>query len=188
MDYIEFNKINNNIYIKNDKLQFIIIPDCIFETNGIITFPNSKTQAIILSINKNKEDHKKFIDIIKNIYDKCSEFIENENDFNPDVIINPLKNINDTIYNLQICITNWDGKIITNFYNIINDELIDLEELKNKVFSIYPAMQIDRISLNPLTNNAYINIQLKEAYICNIKNRKLLDYKKACIAFNKIKE
>lgn len=173
---LEFKRIKNIIYIKDNNLQLNIIPECSFETNGINVFsPNSK--SIPLFINKNVESHLKFIKIISDIYDKCSEYIETDYEFNPDVIINPLNKINDTTYILNLYITDFNGNITASFYDN-NNNLISLENLENKTFSLYPAINIDKISLNKDKEKAYINLHLKEGFVDNIKNKRLLDFNK----------
>lgn len=173
---LEFKRIKNIIYIKDNNLQLNIVPECSFDTNGINVF-GSKSKSIPLFINKNVEGHLKFINIIRNIYDKCSEYIETDYDFNPDVIINPLNKINDTTYVLNLYITDFNGNITASFYDSSNT-LISLEELKDKTFSIYPAINIDKISLNKDKEKAYLNMHLKEGFVDNIKNKRLLDFNK----------
>lgn len=173
---LEFKRIKNIIYIKDNNLQLNIVPECSFDTNGINVF-STKSKSIPLFINKNVEGHLKFINIIRDIYDKCSEYIETDYDFNPDVIINPLNKINDTTYVLNLYITDFKGNLTASFYDSSNKP-ISLEELKDKTFSIYPAINIDKISLNKDKEKAYVNIHLKEGFVDNIKNKRLLDFNK----------
>lgn len=184
-----FNKINNNIYIKNNEGEkYIIIPNCFFNTTGIVNLNNSKMKAIHLNINKNKKEHEKFINEFRKIYDECSEHIEVDNEFNPNIIINPLRKINNVFFDLLIYITDWNGNLTSTFYDAKENKIINLEEIENKQFSIYVAIQIEKISLSPKNNNAYINFSLKEGYINNINekedNKKLIDYKNVQIAIN----
>jgi hypothetical protein len=175
---IEFKKVGtNSIYIKNNGLQLNIIPECIFETNGIYNLSNTKSKSIKINLNKKIKNHVKFIDTIKEIYNKCSEHLESEDDFNPDMITNPLNEFNDTIYNMNLFITDWNGKILSTFYDDSNN-LIDMKDLEGKTFNIYPAINIEKISLNTNNNIAYINIILKECFVSNIKGKRLLDYEK----------
>jgi hypothetical protein len=132
---LEFKRIKNIIYIKDNNLQLNIIPE--------------------------------FINIIRDIYDKCSEYIETDYEFNPDVIINPLNKINDTTYILNLYITDFNGNITASFYDN-NNNPISLEKLEDKTFSIYPAINIDTISLNKDKEKAYVNIHLKEGFLDNI--------------------
>lgn len=185
-----FSNINNNIYIKNEEGEkYIIIPNCFFNTRGIVNLNNSKLKAIHLNINRNKKEHEKFINEIRKIYDECSEHIEINDEFNPNIIINPLRKINDAFFDLLIYVTDWNGNLTSTFYNANKEnQIINLEEIENKQFSIYVAIQIDKISLSSKNNNAYINFSLKEGYINNINekenNKKLIDYKKVQIAIN----
>ncbi len=122
------------------------------------------------------------------MYDECSEYIEVQDNFNPDMILNPLKKINDVMYDLMVYITDWDGNPITTFYDAKKEnEIIELKTLEDKQFSTYVAIQPEKISLSLKNNNAYINILLKEAYVNNIRNKtntKIIDYKKVLIAIN----
>lgn len=186
---MRYNIIDNNIYIKNDDgNQLFIISDCFIETSGIVNFNNSKRKVIYLKINKNKKGHQDFIDKIRKMYDECSEYIEVQDNFNPDMILNPLKKINDVMYDLMVYITDWDGNPITTFYDAKKEnEIIELKTLEDKQFSTYVAIQPEKISLSLKNNNAYINILLKEAYVNNIRNKtntKIIDYKKVLIAIN----
>lgn len=147
-----FNKNKNNIFIKEkDNDNLIIIPDCYFIASGIF----------------------------RNIYDECSQYIEKIDDFDPDLISNPMYKKKDELYILSLNITDWNGNLITKFYNIEDDQLINLNDLENKTFSLYPAIHIEKIYLNTKNNYAYIEFILKEAYIRINKNKKLLNYEKA---------
>lgn len=181
---IQIKKVGNILYIKNNGLPLYIIPECMFETKGIHDLPNNKSMT--LSLNKTKKEHKDFINIINEIYNKCSEHIESDNDFNPDIIMNPLIKINDIIYNLHLFVTSWNGNDQAIFYDDNND-LINLKDLEDKTFSIYPAINVDRVSLNKSKDKAYINILLKEGFINNIKNKRLLDFEKYKTYINKNK-
>lgn len=186
---MKYNRIDNNIYIKNDdENQLFIISDCFLETSGIVNLNNSKRKVIYLKINKNKKGHQDFIDKIKEIYNECSEYIETDDDFNPNTLLNPLKKINDVMYDLMVYITDWDGNLITTFYDVKKEnEIIKLETIEDKHFSMYVAIQFEKVSLSLKNNNAYMNIILKEAYVNNIKNKinnKIIDYKKVLIAIN----
>lgn len=180
---LEFKKSGNIIYIKNKGLLLNIIPECIFETDGI-NYLNAKTKMINLIIDNNIEEHSKFKDIIEKIYDECSEHIVEEDGFDPDKIINPLKKVNDSIYTMQLFITNWNGENTVSFYNNDNN-LINTEILEDKTFSIYPAINVEKISLNTNTNIAYVNMSLKEGIINDIKKKRLLDFKKYKTYINK---
>jgi hypothetical protein len=180
---LEFKKSGNTIHIKNDGVPLNIIPECSFETDGII-YLNRKTKITNLIIDKNIKEHSKLKDIIEKIYDKCSEHIAEEDGFNPDKIINPLKKIKDSVYSIQLFITNWNGKSIVSFYDNDN-KLIDTKDLEgDKIFSIYPAINIEKITLNNDTNIAYVNMNLKEAIVNDIKKKRLLDFKKYIIYMN----
>lgn len=179
MDSLSFNIIKKNIYVKNNNLDFIIKSECFLESKGItLKRPKIKTVSLILS--KKNENQKKIIDIIGNFYNKISEFIELQEEFNPNMIINPLKNIDNDTYILYVYITDWEGNIIAKLYDT-NNEIIDINKLNNKTFKIYPAICINNITLSNKDENAYINISLKEGYIKDIENKRILDY-------NKIKE
>lgn len=174
---LEFKKSGNVIYIKNDGMPLNIIPECVFETDGI-NYLNTKTKTLNLILDKNRKEHLKLKDIIENVYNKCSEHIIEEDGFNPDKIINPLKEINDSLYSVQLFITNWNGENIVSFYDNDN-KLIDTKNLEgDKKFSIYPAISIEKFSLNNDTNIAYVNLILKEAIVSDIKKKRLLDFKK----------
>lgn len=181
---IQFKKVGNVLYIKDNGLPLNIIPGCVFETKGIHHLTNNK--SVTLSLNINIKEHKEFIQLINEIYKKCSEYIEIEDDFNPDTIINPLVKINDIIYNLHLFITTWNGNDQALFFDD-NNNLIDIKDFEDKTFSIYPAVSIDRISLNKVKDTAYINIILKECFISNIKNKRLLDFEKYKMYVNKNK-
>ena len=48
---MKYNRIDNNIYIKNDdENQLFIISDCFLETSGIVNLNNSKRKVIYLKI------------------------------------------------------------------------------------------------------------------------------------------
>lgn len=173
---LEFKKSGNVIYIKNKGLLLNIIPECVFRTDGI-NYLNTKTKMINLIIDNNIEEHSKFKDIIEKIYNECSEHIVEEDRFEPDKIINPLKKVNDSIYTMQLFITNWNGENTVSFYDDDN-KLIDIKNLEDKIFSIYPAINVEKISLNTNTNIAYVNISLKEGIISDIQKKRLLDFKK----------
>lgn len=179
---LEFKKSGNTIYIKNDGLQLNIIPECVFKTEGI-SYLNTKTKMINLIIDKNIKEHEKIKDIIENIYNECSEYIKEEDGFNPDKIINPLKKINDSTYSLQLFITNWNSENTVLFYDN-NNKLINIENLEDKIFSLYPAINVEKISLNTNTNIAYVNMTLKEGIVNDIKKKRLLDFEKYKIYMN----
>lgn len=175
-----FNKNKNNIFIKEkDNNNLIVIPDCYFIASGIFKVDNIQKKILTFYINKDNNKHKEFIDNIRDIYDECSEYIEKIDDFDPDLILNPIYKKNDLLYTLSLNITDWNGKLITKFYNIEDDQLINLNDLENKTFSLYPAIHIEKIYLSTKNNHAYMEFILKEAYIRINKNKKLLNYEKA---------
>lgn len=177
---LTFNKNKNNIYIKeNYNNNLIVIPDCYFIVSGIFTIDNTKKKILTFYINGENEEHKVFINNIRKIYDECSIYIEETGDINPDVISNPIYKKNDSLYTLSVNITDWNGNLITKFYNIDDNQLINLDNLENKTFSLYPAIHIEKLYLNNKNNTVYIEIILKEAYIKIHQNKKLLDYEKA---------
>lgn len=177
---LTFNKNKNNIYIKeNYNNNLIVIPDCYFIVSGIFTVDNTKKKILTFYINGENEEHKVFINNIRKIYDECSIYVEENGDINPDVISNPIYKKNNSLYTLSVNITDWNGNLITKFYNINDNQLINLDNLENKTFSLYPAIYIEKLYLNNKNNTVYIEIVLKEAYIKIHQNKKLLDYEKA---------
>jgi hypothetical protein len=179
---LEFKRSGNTIYIKNKGLQLNIIPGCVFETKGI-TYLNTKTKIINLIIDEKIKKHSEIKDMIEKIYNEISEHIREEDRFDPDKIINPLKKNSDSTYTLQLFITDWNGENITLFYDN-NNKLINTEILEDKTFSIYPAISVEKISLNTNTNIAYVNMILKEGIVNNIKNKRLLDFEEYKIYIN----
>lgn len=77
-----------------------------------------------------------------------------------------------------------EGNLITKFYNVENDQVIDLQDFENKSISIYPAIYVEKMYISTKNNICYIECMLKEAYIKINQNKKLLNYKKAKDAVN----
>lgn len=177
MDDINFNIINNKIYLKNGKSNIIIRPNCFFKTEGIYSYKNNKAKTIKLILDNNKSEHKKFMVTIRDIYDKCSEYIELQDNFDPDIILNPLKKIDERFYNMYIYISDWNGTVLSKLYDI-NDNSVEVSELTNKNFSLYPAICLEKVTLNNDNKRAYVHLTLKEGYINNIEEKRLLDYHK----------
>lgn len=178
-----FNKNKNNIFIKEkeDNNNLIVVPDCYFVASKIFTVDNTKKKILTFDVNKENDKHKEFIDNIRNIYDECSEYIEKIDNFDPDLISNPIHKKNDSLYSLSLNITDWNSNLITKFYNVEDDKLINLDDFENRTFSLYPAIHIEKIYLAK-NNYAYMELILKEAYIrinrIN-KNKRILDYENA---------
>lgn len=175
MDNINFNIINNKIYLKNGNSNIIIRPNCFLNTEGIYSYKNNKTKTIKIILDKNKNEDNKFIETIRDIYDKCSEYIELQDNFDPDMILNPLKKIDERYYNLYVYITDWNGVVITKLYDI-NNNSIKINDITNKTFSLYPAICFEKVMLNNDNKKAYVHLILKEAYINNIEEKRLLNY------------
>jgi hypothetical protein len=182
---LKFNKNKNNVYIKENNNNLLIIPDCFFMVSGIFSVESTKKKILTFYINQNNENHKEFMNIIRNIYDECSEFLEKDEELNPDIISNPMYKKNDSTYTFSVNIANWEGNLITKFYDVENDQVINLQDFENKSFSIYPAIHIEKMYISTKNNVCYIECMLKEAYIKINQNKKLLDYKKAKDAVNK---
>jgi hypothetical protein len=177
---LTFNKNKNNIYIKEkDNTSLIIIPDCYFVASGIFKVDNTKKKILTFYINGENDQHKEFIGNIRNIYDQCSIYIEKDEDINPDIISNPIYKKNDSSYILSVNITDWNGNLITKFFNVDDDQIINEDNLENKTFSLYPAICIEKMYLSTKNNVAYIEFILKEAYIKINQNKRLLNYENA---------
>lgn len=162
---IKFKNKNEIIYIKNnDNSQLYVIPECFFDVKTIYNLINNK--SITLCLCKEIKKHVYFINIINEVYNKCNKYMKKRNINN--VIINPLLKVDETNYKLYLIIKDFNGKKQVSFYDIEN-RYIDINDLKNKSFKMYPAIHIDKVFLNKNKNIAIINFILKEAFINDIK-------------------
>jgi hypothetical protein len=174
----DFIKKENIITIKYDNEYFILEPKIMFETYGLKINNNINNIGII--IDENKKEHKQFLSIINNIYNKFSEYIEKNEEINIFEIINPLNETKNGKKVLNIMIH--ENNIIWNFDN---KSKINIKDLKNNRFHIYPTISSPRLKI--YNEKAYISFGLTEGYIKFIeKNTYSIKYENVYEAINKM--
>lgn len=176
-DLIDFENIKDNLtQIKYKNEPLTIIPDIFLNTYGISEKFGFKKIAIIID----KEINKEFINLIEKIYEKCKQYIDQNE------VANPLRdNKNGDKYILDLTLQkDFDGNILTKFYNLDKkeDNLLNYEEMENRQFIIYPCINIEKITISA-NDKGYIQFTLKEAYI-KFKNKSVFDFNKVLKAYN----
>lgn len=175
LEYVESIK---RIYIKNNNEEFSILPKCLFETNGIITVNSiydndffnfnglflKGFRYITLILNDKMKEHDIFCKTIKELYNKIKEYIKNKEILNEYEIINPLFQEDDGILKINLIIKDFNNENTEIFYNEYNN-LINIRDLENKKFLVYPFITIPQIYINTTNKKCYINMYIEEAFV-----------------------
>lgn len=132
---LTFKKIDNNSKIKifYENNIFYIEPSSMFKTYGIKYDYNRNKIGLILD--ENIEEHKLLLNIINTIYERVSTYIELDEEIMISEIKNPLRISRNNTYVLNLVLHN-----NCEIYNYDNNEKINIEEIKNSKFYIYPII------------------------------------------------
>lgn len=159
MELIDINNFDNN-YLKidkqNEKListyknkRYIIDPTIAFENCTLFIDKNPYRIRINIDINNNK--HSKFKDIIDNIYEEISKYIEMDYNINVDKIINPF-------FKSKILIDNYV------FYGMINNSTI-IKDIDTKKKINIDSLIDNNIIIYSYILNPNINISNEIVYV-----------------------
>lgn len=140
------NYLKNNFKIKRENEKYkVLYKDDNFLLEPKIAFNNCKFYTknklfkVKITIDKEDNEHRKFKEFIKFIYNNISEFIEiDENDIFISEVINPLnkEDILFPIINSYTDIKDYDTK-----------ETLNIESLKDKNFILYPIFWAPNINI-----------------------------------------
>jgi hypothetical protein len=156
------NYLKNNFKIKREDKKykvlykddnFILEPKIAF--NNCTLYTKNKLFKIKIKVDKENDEHQKFKDFIKFVYNNISEFIEiDENNIFISEVINPLNN-EDLLFS------------IINPYTDIKDydtkESLNIESLKDKSFILYPIFWAPNVNI--YNEKVYINFILNSCCI-----------------------
>lgn len=173
-------KNNNRFILKYNNDNFVIDSETRFDKCNIYSRDNNK---IKINFNNNNNSHKYFINVMRNLYDIVSELIISLDEIEA-------TNIKDPIYSQEsqkMLFTKFNSK--TQIKNLKTDEIINISDLCDKVFDIYPIFSSPNINVSG--DNIYINFTFYIIFIDSLEldvqevNEVTLDYNKIRKIMNK---
>ncbi len=166
---ISIYKFDNDKYnVKYSNKIFVMDPKISFKNHKLNYNSNKDSYYMKFNFDMEKEKHINFNNLIRDIYDDISECIELDDDINIFEIKNPiLKSINTNKPYIYSSINKG-----TQIINYSNDEKMEINTLKNKIYDCYPIFYSPNISI--YDEKAYVNISLYKIYI-NLKEYKEYD-------------
>lgn len=166
-------KNNNRFILKYDNDNFVIDSETLFDRCNIYS---RDKQKIKINFNNNNNSHKYFINVMRNLYDIISELIISLDEIEATNIKNPIYSQESQ----KMLFTKFNSK--TQIKNLKTDEIINISDLCDKVFDIYPIFSSPNINVSG--DNIYINFTFYIIFIdsleLNVKkvNEVTLDYDK----------
>lgn len=173
-------KNNNRFILKYNNDNFVIDSETRFDKCNIYSRDNNK---IKINFDNNNNSHKYFINVMRNLYDIISELIISLDEIEATNIKNPIYSQESQ----KMLFTKFNSK--TQIKNLKTDEIINISELCDKVFDIYPIFSSPNINVSG--DNIYINFTFYIIFIdsleLNVKkvNEVTLDYDKIRKIMNK---
>lgn len=173
-------KNNNRFILKYNNDNFVIDSETRFDKCNIYSRDNNK---IKINFNNNNNSHKYFINVMRNLYDIVSELIISLDEIEATNIKNPIYSQESQ----KMLFTKFNSK--TQIKNLKTDEIINISDLCDKVFDIYPIFSSPNINVSG--DNIYINFTFYIIFIdsleLNVKkvNEVTLDYDKIRKIMNK---